>query len=502
MKIFSAQQIKKWDAETIIREPIASIDLMERAANACLSWIIKSSLHHKSFHIFCGKANNGGDGLALAAMLLQQHKKVNIYILENNKKGSEAFEINLKRLQNIRAQIYFIQAPDNFPQIKPDEIIIDAIVGTGLNRPLEGLPKLLVIYLNEQAAKKIAIDMPSGLFADETSLVNTVLKAQNILSFETYKLAFLLPENASFCGDINILGIGLNNSFKINEPAAYEMTEEITIKSVYKNRSAFGHKGTYGYAALICGSMGMMGAAVLASKSCLRSGAGKLTGIIPKCGYNIYQTSIPEAMCKISGEEHIEEVIDINKYDAVGIGSGIGDYESHKKLLTKVFKSSKQIVVDADALNCLSKNKELLRLLPQNAILTPHPGEFERLFGKTANDFERIKLCRQKAKELKVYIILKGHFSFIATPKGTCYFNSTGNAGMATAGSGDVLTGLLTGLLAQGYSSLESCLLGTYLHGLAGDLAAKELSMEAMLAGDIVNFFGKAYLSLQSFKMR
>lgn len=498
MKIFSAEQIKTWDDYTIKQEPITSVDLMERAADACFSWIVEAGLQHKNFHIFCGKGNNGGDGLALAAMLSLQNKNITVYILENNKKGSADFETNLKRFQAVANEINFIQAPQAFPKIKADEIIIDALFGTGLSRPLNGLAKLLVIYLNETKAKKIAIDMPSGLFADETSINNTILKANHTLSFQNYKLAFLMPENAGFCGAISILDIGLCSSFNLKEPAVYEMMEASSFNSIYKKRSSFGHKGTYGHAALICGFMGMMGAAVLASKACLRTGAGKLTSIIPNCGYAILQTTVPEAMCKVSGEEHIEEVEDIDTYDAVGIGPGIGSFASHKKLLLTVFKNSKQLVIDADALNCLAKNKDLFKNIPANAILTPHPGEFEKLFGKTANDFEKIQLCRQMAKELNVYIILKGHFSFIAVPQGVCYFNSTGNAGMATAGSGDVLTGILTGLLAQGYSALHACLFGTYLHGFAGDLAAKNFSMEAMLAGDIIDFLGRAYLGLRS----
>lgn len=497
MKIFSAAQIRKWDTATSKQEPIASIDLMERAADACFTWLVEAGLQHKSFHIFCGKGNNGGDGLALARTLSQQNKNIKVYILSNDKKGSEDFETNLKSLQSCSKEIYFINAVENFPKINSEELIVDALFGTGLSRPVDGIPKLLIHYLNDSRAKKIAIDIPSGLYADETSLNNTVFKAAYTLSFQIYKLAFLMPENASYCGQISLLDIGLTNSFLLEETAVYNLSEENTIKSIYKKRSAFGHKGTYGHAALICGSMGMIGAAVLASKACLRSGAGKLTTILPKCGYSILQTSIPEAMCKVSGDEYIEAVVDIDKYEAVGIGSGIGDYESHEKLISIVFKNSKQLVVDADALNYLAKNKALLKLLPSNSILTPHPGEFERLFGKTMNDFERIKLCSQKAKELNVYIILKGHFSFIAGPQGAAYFNSTGNAGMATAGSGDVLTGILTGLLAQGYSPLETCLLGTYLHGLAGDIAADNLSMEAMLAGDIVDYLGKAYLRLE-----
>ena len=480
------------------QEPIASIDLMERAAGKCFDWVIDAGLQNNNFHIFCGKGNNGGDGLALAIMLQLQNKKVKVYILESDKKGSADFEINLKRFQASSKEVYIINATENFPIINKEEIIIDALFGTGLSRPLEGIAKLLVLYLNDVNSKKIAIDIPSGLFADKSSINNTIFKVDHTLSFQNYKLAFLMPENDGNCGEITLLAIGLNNTFEINEMAAHHFTEASLINCIYKKRSAFGHKGTYGYAGLLCGSIGMMGAAVLAAKACLKSGAGKLTVVAPKVGYTILQTCIPEAMCKVSGEEFIEEVNDLDKYDAIGIGSGIGSFDNHKKLLATVFRDCKKLVVDADALNCMAKNKDLLKLLPANAILTPHPGEFEKLFGKVENDFERIKLCSKKAKELNVYIILKGHFSFIAGPLGAAYFNSTGNAGMATAGSGDVLTGILTGLLAQGYTPLQTCLLGTYLHGLAGDFAAEKLSQEAMLAGDIVEFIGSAYKSLKS----
>lgn len=500
MKIFSAEQIKKWDAETIQQEPITSIDLMERAADACFNWLLTAELQHHTFHIFCGKGNNGADGLALAMMLSKGNKNIKVYIQENNKKGSIDFEKNLKRLQSIKGKISFIQSSKDFPSIKNGEVIIDALFGIGLSRPLDALAKLLVVYLNKMAAVKISIDIPSGLFADETSTNHTVFKANYTLSFQTFKLAFLLPENETNCGEVFILDIGLNKSFAVNKPATYEMLDENLIRSIYKKRAVFAHKGSFGHAALLCGSKGMMGAAVLGSIACLRFGAGKLTAIIPNCGYTILQTSIPEAMCKVSGEDYIEEVEDLQKFTALGIGPGIGSYETHKYLLSTVFKTATKLVIDADALNCLAANTYLFKSLPPNSILTPHPGEFIKLFGKTENDFERVKLCLQKAIELNVYIILKGHFSFIATPQGKGYFNSTGNAGMATAGSGDVLTGMLTGLLAQGYTALQACLLGTFLHGLAGDLAAQELSPEAMLAGDINNFIGSAFLSLATIK--
>jgi len=275
------------------------------------------------------------------------------------------------------------------------------------------------------------------------------------------------------------------------------------INKILKPREPFTHKGNYGHACLLAGSYGMMGAAVLAAKACLRSGVGKLTCFIPKIGYEVMQTSIPEAMVKVCGKKIITEVDDLKKFDVLGIGPGIGIHKSHSRLLQKIFSEYKKpIVVDADALNILSQNKKLLKNIPAESIFTPHPKEFERLFGKTETDVERIDLALEISHEYKIYIVLKGHRTLIATPDkkarpddpvGRAWFNSTGNAGMATAGTGDVLTGILTGLLAQGYSSLETCLLGVYLHGLAGDIAANKLSQNALIAGDIINNLGNAF---------
>lgn len=270
------------------------------------------------------------------------------------------------------------------------------------------------------------------------------------------------------------------------------------IKSIYKPRNPFTHKGDYGHACLITGSVGLMGAAVLATNACLRAGAGKITVYTAKIGYEILQISAPEAMTKIAGEQFISSVNDIEKFDSLGIGPGLGIYKSHKELLQNIFLTFKKpVVVDADALNILSQNKELLKLLPQGSILTPHLIEFERLFGKTNNEEDRTKIALEKANNYNVYIVLKGHHTLIAAPDGPAYFNSTGNAGMATGGSGDVLTGILTGLSAQKYSSLQVCLFGIYLHGLAGDIAAKNNSQEAMIAGDIIDCLGDAFNQIQ-----
>jgi NAD(P)H-hydrate epimerase len=356
----------------------------------------------------------------------------------------------------------------------------------------------LVNHINNSGTIIISIDLPSGLFADKSSKSNTVIKANHTLSFQNYKLAFLLPENEDYCGDVHLLKIDLHENFEQDEHADFELVDKEVIKTIYKPRNKFSHKGNFGHAALLCGSYGMMGAAVLSASACLRSGVGKLTSYIPKCGYDILQTAVPEAMCIVAGEDHFLSANGIEKFDAVGIGPGIGIFPSHKELLVEIFKKiNTPMVIDADALNIIAQNAVLLKSIPASSILTPHSKEFERLFGKTENDFDRLQLALQKSKELNIYIILKGHYSFISTPEGLGYFNSTGNAGMATAGSGDVLTGILTGLLAQGYSSLQTCLLGVYLHGLAGDMAAEKFSQEAMIAGDMVDCLGEAFKELK-----
>ena len=499
MKIFSAAQIKKWDEFTIQNEPISSINLMERAATYCYCWLIENNFAGKFFKIFCGKGNNGGDGLAIARLLIQNNCRVTVYILEFGNIGTDDFQTNLERLHQFTTDIHFIQSADFFPAIKKNEIIIDAIFGSGLNKSLEGISASFVNHLNISGATIVSIDLPTGLYADKSSQGNTVIKANYTLSFQNYKLAFLLPENEMFCGDVHLLNIGLHDEFEKNEAADFELIDKELIKTIYKLRTKFAHKGTYGHAALLCGSTGMMGAAVLSSLACLRSGVGKLTSYIPKCGYNILQTTVPEAMCNIAGEDHILSAPEIEKHDVVGIGPGIGLYSSHKKLLTEIFeKINTPMAIDADALNIIAQNKELLKTIPPSSILTPHPKEFERLFGKTENDFEKLELCKQKSAAHNIYIVLKGHNSFICTPDGKQFFNSTGNAGMATGGSGDVLTGIITGLLAQGYSSLHASLLGVYLHGLAGDHAAAKYAEEAMIAGDITGCLGDAFKEISS----
>jgi hydroxyethylthiazole kinase-like uncharacterized protein yjeF len=503
VKILSASDIRAWDQYTIQHEPIASIDLMERAAYECVGWILKNYPDAPSFAVFCGKGNNGGDGLAIARMLRGRNYPVSVYILEFGHKGTDDFQTNLARLQQLPSPgIHFIQSENNFHSLQREQVVIDALFGSGLNRALEDVTAKLVEHINHSGADIVSIDIPSGLFTDRSSKGNMIVRANHTLSFQCHKPAFLVPENAAYTGDIHILDIGLHADFLKTLASRFELVDKAIIQSIYRPRNRFAHKGNFGHALLAAGSYGKMGAAVLTVKSCLKSGVGLLSCHIPKCGYDIIQTAVPEAMAMTDFNSSfltkIEE--DISRYDAIGIGPGIGTASDTRMLVREIFDSYRSpMVLDADALNCISLQKDFLQLIPAGSILTPHPKEFERLFGKTANDFERMELSLQKARELNVIIILKGHHTMIATTDGRAFFNSTGNAGMATGGSGDVLTGILTGLLAQGYSSIETAIFGTYLHGLAGDIAAEKLSMEAMTSGDLIECLGDAFKRVASF---
>jgi NAD(P)H-hydrate epimerase len=500
MKIFTAEEIRQWDQYTIEHEPITSVDLMERAAISCVHWLEANGNIENQFVVFCGKGNNGGDGLAIARLLAARKYHVRIFILEFGHKGTEDFQINLARLHEYpEVDIRFVQTEKNFHEFNNGEIIIDALYGSGLNRGLEGVTANLVEHINTSGCEIISIDIPSGLFVDKSSKDNTIIKADHTLSFQCYKPAFFVAENAAYIGEVHILDIGLHPDFYNSTISPYELIDDTIIQSIYKPRNRFAHKGNFGHALLIAGSYGKIGAAVLAAKACLRSGVGLLFCHIPKCGYDILQAAIPEAMVMTDFNSSFNTKIedDLINYEAIGIGPGIGTASETKTLLKEIFNSYQHpLILDADALNIMATQKDLLKLISPGSILTPHPKEFERLFGQTGNDFGRIQLAFQKAKELNAVIVLKGHHTFIATPDGKGFFNNTGNAGMATGGSGDVLTGILTGLLAQGYNSVDTAILGVCLHGLAGDCAAKKISEEAMIAGDIIENLGEAFIQI------
>ncbi|HWB92469.1 MAG TPA: NAD(P)H-hydrate dehydratase [Puia sp.] len=506
MEILSAEQIRAWDQYTMQHEPIASIDLMERAAASCLSWLEKNGYLGRCFSVYCGKGNNGGDGLALARMLSALDCDVTVHILEFGHIGTDDFQANLALLHQTPVEVRFVQNEEHFYPIGPGEVLIDALLGSGLNRKLDGVTAKLVEHLNRSGNEIIAIDIPSGLFVSRSSRGNIVVRANHTLSFQVYKPAFLMPENEAWVGEIHILDIGLHPGFLQRTGSEAELLDSAIIGAIYKPRKSFSHKGNFGHALLVTGSYGKIGAAVLSGRSCLKTGAGLVTILVPGCGYAIIQSTLPEAMVLTDPDEKIHTVLPsadgaggaLDKYSVVGVGPGLGTDERTVAFLQELLKQyRKSLVVDADALNILSAHTELMALLPPYSILTPHPKEFERLFGPSPDDYARLDKAREMAKLHQCIIVLKGHYTYIAMPGGKSYFNSTGNAGMAKGGSGDVLTGILTALLGQTYSPGEAALLGVYLHGLAGDLAAAADSQESMLPTDLTDHLGKAFQIIQ-----
>ncbi len=501
MKILTADQIHALDAYTIANEPVSSIDLMERAALAFVNWFAaKFTDTDRPVCIVAGPGNNGGDGLAVARMLHQRFYAVHLFRCHIGQSESEDFQANWERLPEWDPiSVTHLNEGDPLPDFPPDAVLIDALFGSGLNRPVSGYWGELIHHINAASLTRVAIDVPSGLFTDAPSK-GACVEAHYTFSFELPKLAFFFAENQLKAGEWTTRSIGLDQSFIGQSETPYFYLDRAMVKPLLRTRRRHDHKGSYGHALLLMGSYGKTGAAILAAQACLRSGAGLVTAHVPHSAYWAMQTAAPEAMVSGDpGEHFLSTLPDLQPYNALGAGCGWGQEPATAQVLRKLIEGGKKkpLVLDADALNLLAKDQDLLYRLPESCILTPHPKEFERLFGQTANGFERNALQRRMAKAINAVIVLKGAHTCIAAPDGACYFNSTGNPGMATGGSGDVLTGIITGLLAQGYAPLEAALLGVYVHGLAGDLAAKEMGFEALVAGDLVRYMGKAFLELR-----
>ncbi|RYY40588.1 MAG: NAD(P)H-hydrate dehydratase [Chitinophagaceae bacterium] len=497
MKIFSAEQTRAWDAYTIAHEPIVSIELMERAAAACTRWLLERFAGVHPFYIFCGNGNNGGDGLAIARQLIDYGRSASVFILDSGKSGSPDFLQNLQRLQTVTDRIELLDG-NQLPHLPADAVVIDSLFGTGLNAPLQGPAAALAAYINANAQQVVSIDLPSGMLADEPS-TGPIVSSDVTLTFGAPKLAQLLQENGVYVGQLVLLDIGLSPEYSTTTRSAFEYVDEARARSLFRPRNRFAHKGTYGHALLVAGAYGKMGAAVMAAQACLRGGSGLLSCHVPGCGYAIMQSTVPEAMLLPDNEDRLLRKLppDIERYNAIGIGPGIGADAVTVELLSAYFTATRaSFVVDADALNILSRNPHLLQRVPAGSILTPHPKEFDRLFGAHPSDFDRVATALREAARLHCVILLKGHHTFTATPGGTGFFNSTGNAGMAKGGSGDVLTGLLTALLAQGYSAEDAAVLGVWLHGRAADSAVQTESLESLLPTDIVAHFGAAFRRL------
>ena len=497
-KLFETAKIKEIDQYTIDNEPISSIDLVERASTVFVNEFCRrfAAGQHR-IYVFAGQGNNGADALAIARLLIEMNYNVFTYLINPKNILSDDCKINRNRMRNEcgRQFVEVITPPFAAPKLEVHDIVIDGLFGSGLNRSLDGVYAKIVEYINRSKSTVVSIDIPSGLFGEDNKDNNLqyIIKAALTLTFEFPKLSFLLPENANYIGEWKELSIGLHPEVIHKTKTPYGLITDEDIASLIRTRKRFAHKGDFGHALLVSGSKGKIGATVLAAKGCMRSGAGLLTVHHPGRAEIIMQTSVPEAMINPDkNADYVTELPDISKFDAIGIGPGIGMEDETLDLLKKLIRTThtKPIVIDADALNLIAKNNELIHHLPQGAILTPHPGEFDRLAGDSKNAYERIQKARSIAAEQKICIILKGAYTAVCTPSGKVFFNTSGNPGMATAGSGDVLTGMILGLLSQGYRPEEASVIGVYLHGVAGDLAAASFSEDSMIAGDIVQMLG------------
>lgn len=502
LPIFSASEIRAIDAFTIKTEPISSIDLMERAAFGCTQWLIKHYPESTAFKILCGSGNNGGDGLAITRQLLKAGYNAQAFCLCTANQPSDDFSENKHRLMELSPNaVKVIHSTSQFPVWEPGDVIIDALFGSGLSKPLSGLAAELVDCINLAGKEVVSVDLPSGLFMDAfTEIDSVIVKATHTLSFQFPKLALLQAGNSVYTGNLQLLDIGLQWEGALTAPPRRFYLTSSFIKTILKPRGKFSHKGSFGHGLLCTGSYGKMGASVLSARAFARSGAGLLTTCIPKCGYNIMQSCLPEAMVLTNGDNYLtHHYLNLDAYTAIGIGPGIGTEPETQRFVEFLLEhSGKPMVLDADALNCISLNKAWLNTIPAYSVLTPHPKEFERLTGRATNDFERLKMQLEFSKTYKVYVVLKGAYTCISTPEGVAYFNSTGNPGLAKGGSGDVLTGLLTGLLAQGYTPLEAALTGVFVHGYAADRVKAEKGEMAMLPGDVNEHFSEAFLNLQT----
>lgn len=504
MKIFPTASIKRIDAYTIEHEPIPSLLLMERAA-AALTRAIAEDAPQGSFAVFAGPGNNGGDALAVARMLAVAGRTVDVWLVAPDGRLSPDCAANLQSLKamqsgNFALALHIVDSGFNAPQVAEGTTVIDGLFGSGLTRPVTGVFADVIHYINGCNGRVFAIDIPSGLMGEDNgnNVSDNIVRATKSFTLQFPKLSMLFAENSCFVGSFEVLDISLSREAMEKEPTPYFLTRKCDIAHLLPVREKHSHKGDFGRLLLVAGSEGMAGASVLAARAALRSGAGLLTVRPPRCNNDILQRTVPEAMTLPDAcETHISSVPPCDKYTAVAVGPGLGQHPDTEKALLALIKGcTVPMVVDADALNILSRHKEYLSRLPQGSIITPHIGEFTRLAGPCRNSYERLQQAMAMARENNLCVVLKGAYTAVITPQGCCHFNTSGNPGMATGGSGDVLTGVLAALLARGLPAVDAARLGVYIHGAAGDLACAGVGEMALIASDIVDALPECWKNL------
>jgi ADP-dependent NAD(P)H-hydrate dehydratase / NAD(P)H-hydrate epimerase len=494
MKIFETINIREADKVTILNQGLTSFQLMERAATEVFLWIKKHRPDKETtFHVFCGQGNNGGDGLVVARLLHEANYPVWVDVVEEAGNPTPDFETALQKLKDAGMAC---NLNADYKYEKGKLVYIDALFGTGLSRDLHPEVVKVIEHINACDGKVLSIDLPSGMFMDRPTTV--AVESHVVLTFQFPKLAFYLPGNSRYINKIAILDIGLDKDYIKNTPTSYHLSDCLSILQRYRPVSRFAHKGMQGHALIMGGSYGKIGAAVLAAKAALKSGCGLVTAYIPQCGYDIMQTAFPEAMVLTDGQEHITKIGFDLQPKAIGIGPGIGQHKETQQALHDFLRlNSSPLVVDADALNILSYNKDWLPLLPENTIITPHPKELERLMGSWDNDFDKLEKMMAFAAQYNLILVAKDAHTMVVHG-GNVYINTSGNAALATGGTGDTLTGIITGLLAQGYNAANAAIFGVHLHGLTADVAVGHTAMQAFTASDVIHYMGKAYLHIEA----
>lgn len=501
MKILSPEQLKRVETQTITIQDIELINLMERAANAILNWLkSKIDVSKNSFTIICGVGNNGGDGLALGRLLWEEKANVKIYLQKNNSYSLDNLT-NQKRLKDLKIPFEYYDETTKL-EIIPNSILIDAIFGYGLNRPIGEEWKPIINQINQSPNTVISVDVPSGLFCDQlNSEKDPIVESEVTLTFQTPKLSLLIPENQQYINEFEILDISLDLESIEKEESQLGYFSMNYVPQFYFKRPKFSHKYDYGNVLVIGGSYGKIGASLLAAKAVLKSGAGLVTMYVPKCGYSVIQTALPEAMVQTDfSDEMITKFPNVERFDTIVVGPGMGTdektYRAFEEFLSENDLSDKKLIIDADGINLLSQHPNLVEKLPKETILTPHDKELERLIGSWENSYQKIEKIQSFVQSHELVIVAKGFITQTFLANGEAYFNSSGNPGMATAGSGDVLAGIIAGLYAKQYNASEAAIFGVFLHGFSGDVASQQLGEESILATDLINYIPVAFKTL------
>jgi ADP-dependent NAD(P)H-hydrate dehydratase / NAD(P)H-hydrate epimerase len=513
MRVLNAAQMREADRRTIHEIGIPSLVLMENAGRQVVAAMetVHGDLAEHQVAVLCGRGNNGGDGFVVARTLLQRGVDVSVFLIGRVADVRGDARTNLDILGRLGLAVVEIGDSQDwelhFSEIQDSTIIVDAMFGTGLNAPLSGLLETVVADVNASGIPVVAVDLPSGLSADSHEPIGDSIEAGVTIALAAPKLSLVLPPAETRAGDIVIADIGIPTEVieAVDGPRVELLTRAAT-RELLTPRTADSHKGDYGRVLIVAGSRGKTGAAYLSATGALRAGAGLVTVATPSSCLPILAAMGSEFMTESLDETpdgidpYAVELILESARDVIAIGPGLGQLPGTRAFVRAlVDRATLPLVIDADGLNAFAGEPEALAGREgRTVIITPHPGEMARLVGVSAEDVQanRLEIARSFASAHHVYVVLKGHRTLIATPEGTVFINPTGNPGMATGGTGDVLTGMVAASLAQLLDAEAACKLSVYLHGLAGDLAEADEGEVSMTAGDLAAHIGDAILEL------